>query len=420
VTGEAISKHTLGNGVRLVTEPMPDAMSVSIGFWAGVGSRDEARPIAGASHFLEHLLFKGTETRSARAIAEAVDAVGGEMNAYTSKEHTAYYLRLPRDELDFGMELMVDVLSAPAFRPAEIDAEREVILEEILMSRDAPDDRVHTILFEALYPDHALGREVLGEAETVAAMTREPIFEFFQGNYTPSNLVVAVAGRIDEEVVLDRVERYLEDVEPGTRPQRTSPPAIEPGLTIETRDCEQAHLLLGWHAVDYHDPDRYAFAVANQILGGGTASRLFQEVREERGLVYSVFSAPQSFTDSGVMTVYAGTAPSKVEEVLSLMSGIVSQLVQDGPTERELEIAKGFLEGSLVLGLEESSSRMMRLGSSETIRGEVISLPEQVGRIRSVDRADVERVLRRVFAVRPVLAVVGPYDEAEPVFDPYR
>jgi predicted Zn-dependent peptidase len=408
----------LPNGVRVVTEHMPEARSVSIGFWVGVGARDEPAELAGASHFLEHLLFKGTPDRSARAIAESVDAVGGEMNAFTSKEHTAYYLRLPDHEFAFGLELLVDVMSSPAFRTHEVDAERQVILEEILMSRDEPDDRVYTALFEALFPSHALGREVLGDAATVTGMAPSQIAEFFGAWYRPANLVVAVAGNVTHDRVLSGVEHYLADMASGTAPSRVAPARTPRPLAVERRPTEQAHVALGWAGLHYDDPDRYALAVANQVLGGGMSSRLFQEVREERGLAYSVFSSPTAFSDCGALSVYVGTAPSRLAEALTVIHGVIDELVSSGVTGQELDVARGYIEGSLVLGLEDSGSRMGRLGSSETIRGEVISVDEHVERIRAVTSEEATRVLSRVFAGERTLAAVGPFDLDNPAFAP--
>jgi predicted Zn-dependent peptidase len=413
---EAIAKTILPNGVRVVTEHMPTSRSVSIGFWVGVGARDEPAPLAGASHFLEHLLFKGTPDRSAREIAESVDAVGGEMNAFTAKEHTAYYLRLPDQEFSFGLELLVDVMSAPAFRAHEVDAERHVILEEILMSHDEPDDRVYTALFEALFPGHPLGREVLGDDDTVLAMTPAQIADFFGEWYRPANLVVAVAGNATHDQVLHGVERYLADIPSGAAPEREPPSAPPDPLAVERRPTEQAHVSQGWPALDYDDPDRYALAVANHVLGGGMSSRLFQEVREERGLAYSIFSSPTAFSDSGALSIYVGTAPTRLDEALRVIDGVVADLVASGVTGQELDVARGYLEGSLVLGLEDSGSRMGRLGSSETIRGEVISVDEHVARIRAVTRDDVARVLDRVFSAERTLAAVGPFDADHPAF----
>jgi len=287
---EDIRETRLGNGIRIVTERMPEARSVSLGVWVGVGGRDEPAELAGASHFLEHLVFKGTSTRSARQIAEAVDAVGGEMNAFTNREHTAYYTRLPAAQADLGFAILGDVLTDPAFRPPEVEAERHVILEEILMNLDVPEDHVHTLLAEALFPGHPLGREVLGTRETVEAASRDEIADFFAHWYRPRNLVVVAAGHLDHDRVVDALGPTLGAQDGGERPVRERPAdAVEPRAVLDD-PTEQAHVAMGWRAVDHFDDDRYALMVANQVLGGGMSSRLFQQVREERGLCYSVYS----------------------------------------------------------------------------------------------------------------------------------
>ena len=408
-----IEESVLANGIRLVTERMPEARSVTVGFWVGVGGRDEPPPLSGASHFLEHLVFKGTEKRSARAIAESIDALGGEMNAFTSREHTAYYTRLPAAALDVGLDLLTDVLAQPALRPHEVDAEREVILEEILLSEDTPDDKVHSLLAEALYPGHPLGREVLGDQASVEAMTRDDIDAFRETHYRPANIVVAAAGLLDHAAIADGLEHYVPDLERGVPPTREAPTTPPVPLVVGHRTSEQGHIAMGWRGLDHSDPDRYALSIANQVFGGGMSSRLFQEVREERGLAYSVYSATSLYSDSGLLMVYAGTAPTRVAEVLSVIDDQVAALLADGVTDQELTVAKGYLEGSLLLGLEDSGSRMGRLGRSELSRGEVVPVDEHVARIRAVTSADVTRVVRRVLAGPRSLAIVGPFKESD-------
>jgi predicted Zn-dependent peptidase len=411
-TAEDIRESRLANGVRIVTERMPEARSVSLGVWVGVGGRDEPDELAGASHFLEHLVFKGTSTRSAREIAEAVDAVGGEMNAFTNREHTAYYTRLPADRADLGFELIGDVLTDPAFRPPEVDAERHVILEEILMNLDMPEDHVHTLLAEALFPGHPLGREVLGTKETVEAATRDEIAEFFAHWYLPRNLVVVAAGNLEHDRVVDAFAASLGSLEGGERPVRTAPgPAVEP-LTVLDDPTEQAHVAMGWRGIDHFDDDRYALTIANQVLGGGMSSRLFQEVREQRGLCYSVYSWATTYVDAGCAGVYAGTAPNRVGELLGVVDDEIAKLVESGVTEAELDVAKGYIEGSLVLGLEDSGSRMGRLGRSLMARDEIVSVDEQLARIQAVTADDVAAVAQRVFGTDRALAVVGHVDPA--------
>jgi predicted Zn-dependent peptidase len=391
---------------------MPDARSITTGFWVAVGGRDEPAELAGASHFLEHLVFKGSEHQSAREIAESVDALGGEMNAFTSREHTAYYTRLPADELSFGVDLLTTVLAQPALRPHEVDAEREVILEELAMSEDTPDDKVHSLLAATVFPDHPLGREVLGDEATVAGLSRDEINTFFAEHYRPANVVIAAAGRLEHQAVIDGVEHFLESVDTGEAPKRAQPVDPPAPLAVEHRPTEQAHVALGWRAIDQRDPDRFALAVANQAFGGGLSSRLFQEIREERGLVYSVYSASSLYTDCGLFMIYAGTAPAKVDEVLDLIEAEVAKIVADGITERELRVASGYLVGALLLNLEDSGSRMGRLARGELAAGDALTVDQQVEAIRAVTLEDAHRVVQRVLSGPRSLAAVGPFDEA--------
>jgi predicted Zn-dependent peptidase len=408
---EEIRETRLANGIRVVTERMPEARSVTLGVWVGVGGRDEADELAGASHFLEHLLFKGTSTRSARQIAEAIDAVGGEMNAFTSREHTAYYTRLPAQEVQLGLDLLGDVLTDPAFRPPEVEAERYVILEEILMNLDMPEDHVHTLLAEAMFPGHPLGREVLGTRRSVESVSRDQIAAFFGHWYRPRNLVVVAAGDLTHDQVVDGFDRSLGRLDGGERPARVRPTGAPAPRAVLAEDTEQVHVAMGWRGIDHHDDDRYALTVANQVLGGGMSSRLFQEVREERGLAYSVYSWASTYGDSGSAGIYAGTAPTRAGELLAVIDDEVAKLVASGVTEGELAVAKGFIEGSLVLGLEDSGSRMARLGRSLMARDEIVTVDEQLERIRAVTAEDVSGVAARVYGGERSLAVIGHVDD---------
>jgi predicted Zn-dependent peptidase len=408
---DTIRADTLGNGMQVVTEAMPDAHSVTIGFWVDAGSRDETPVEAGASHFLEHLLFKGTEERSAHSIAEDIEAVGGDMNAFTTKEYTAFYTRLIDEDLELGLDILSDIMWAPAFRPDEIDAERQVILEEINMHEDEPSDLVHELLHEALYPGHPLGREVLGERSTITAMTRDQIANYFRTRYKPPSIVVAAAGNLDHDSLVAGIERRCV-TEPGTAPTRERP-ALAPvsPLIVQHRSTEQAHIVVGMRSIDRHDDDRFALSVLNQILGGGMSSRLFQEIREKRGLVYSVFSYRAAYLESGVLAVYAGTAPGRAQEVLALIDEELDKLASGPITDRELAVAKGHIKGSLALSLEDSAGRMNRIGRGHLIHGEVLSYTEIVARTEAVTHDDLRRVADRVFGNERVLAVVGPFSE---------
>jgi predicted Zn-dependent peptidase len=397
--------------MQVVTDAMPDAHSVTIGFWVDAGSRDETPVEAGASHFLEHLLFKGTETRSAHSIAEDIEAVGGDMNAFTTKEYTAFYTRLIDEDLDLGLDILSDIMWAPAFRPEEIEAERQVILEEINMHEDEPSDLVHELLHEALYPGHPLGREVLGERSTITAMTRDQIDGYFTARYKPPSIVVAASGNLDHDGVVAGIERRFTGRN-GSAPARERP-ALAPvrPLIVHHRTTEQAHLVVGMRSLDRHDDDRFTLSVLNQVLGGGMSSRLFQEIREKRGLVYSVFSYRAAYLESGALAIYAGTAPGRAQEVLALIDDELDKLATGPITDRELAVAKGHIKGSLALSLEDSAGRMNRIGRGQLIHGEVLSYDEVVARTEAVTHDDLRRVADRILANERVLAVVGPFSE---------
>ena len=395
----------------VVTERMPDVRSVTAGFWVGTGSRDESAELFGASHFLEHLLFKGTPTRSARSISEDVDAVGGDMNAFTTKEYTAFYVRLLAESLDLGLDILSDILWNPAFRPDEVETERQVILEEILMRDDEPSDLVHELFAEALYPGHQLGLEVLGDEDSIKGMSRADIRGFFAEHYRPANIVFSAAGLLDHDAVVDGIQRRFAGPSGGVRPVRT-PPAQPPVPSVVCRrSTEQAHIVVGCTALDRHSPDRYALAALNHVLGGGLSSRLFQTIREERGLAYSVYSYRVAFDDAGALAVYAGTTPARAGQVLSLIEDELNRLAADGIDQRELAVAKGHLKGEMALSLEDSAARMSRVGRSMLVHGEVLEVDELAARVEAVTLDDVARVAADVLGRPRVMAAVGPVDE---------
>ncbi len=406
-----IELTTLPSGIRVVTERMPEVRSASIGTYVGVGGRDEADDVAGASHFLEHLLFKGTETRSARLIAEQVDATGGDMNAYTSREHTAFYARVPARDRGMALELLAEVLAEPALRPAEVDAEREVILEELAAAEDNPEDVAHMRLAEAMYPGHPLGREVLGTEESIEGMSRDDIAEFHARWYRPANLVVAAAGDVEHDEVCAALDGFVGAGPGGEAPARTAPVGEVVPLLVERHPVEQAHAALGWHGPGSDDPDRYPLAFLNHVLGGGTSSRLFQEVREERGLAYTVFSSVSLNVDGGALVVYAATSPAKLPEVLAIVDEEVASLAGGGLRDAEHAVALGYLEGSMLLSLEDAGSRMGRIGRSVSTRGEVVDVDEHIARLRAVTPDDVRRVAAAVLGGPRSLVAVGPVDD---------
>jgi predicted Zn-dependent peptidase len=407
--------HTtpLPSGLQVVTERMPDVRSVSIGFWVGAGARDESPELAGASHFLEHLLFKGTPDRTAREIAEVVDGLGGEMNAYTTKEYTAFYVRVLSDRVNVALDILCDIMSRPAFRPAEVDAERQVIQEELLMHGDEPDEVVHDLLLEALFPGHPLGRDVLGTDETISAMTVEQIAGFFTGHYGASNLVLAAAGDVDHDTLIAAVKERLDPPAGGAAQTRTGPTSASEPARVVSRATEQAHLVVGMPSLDVHDPDRFPLAALNHIIGGGLSSRLFQTIREEQGLAYSVYSYRTAFTDAGVFGVYAGTAPSRAGTVLGLIQHELDRVADEGVTDAEVDTARAHILGSTALSLEDSAARMARVGRSLLLHGEVWTNAEVEARVAAITPADIQRVIERMIVDVPrTVAAIGPFDQA--------
>ncbi len=408
-----IEVSTLACGIRLVTEEMLGVASACLGFWVGTGSRDEAPEQAGISHFLEHLLFKGTPERSARAIAEAVDAVGGDMNAFTTKEYTAFYVRTLAEDLDLGLDVLGDIMTDPALRPEEVDAERQVILEEVLMHLDEPADVVQERFAEALFPGHTLGREVLGLPEVITAVGVPAIRAFFEQHYRPRNIVVAAAGRVNHARLQDALERRFAGAPIGGPPARVAPGSEVVPLDVVTRDTEQAHLVLGVRGPERRSPDRFALSLLNHTLGGGLSSRLFQKIREERGLCYSIASDRVAYADTGALAISVGTAPERVGEVLELVGVELDDLARKGVRAEELALAKSSLRAETLLGVEDSGSRMSRIGASLLLHDEVLTLEELGERYAAVTAEQVAEVAGRVFSGERVLAVVGPFSEED-------
>jgi predicted Zn-dependent peptidase len=405
---EAIQVSHLDDGLTVVTEVMPDARSVSLGFWVGTGSVDEGSAQAGTSHLLEHLLFKGTPTRSARQIAQAVDSAGCDLNAFTAKEHTAFHGWLPADRLDLGLDILCDIIWAPSFRPDEVESERQVILEEILMHADAPGDQIHELFDRALWPGHPLGRDVLGDAQTVRSVSRDQIAEFHHAHYRPGNLVVAAAGQLSHDRIVEGVASRRIGVTGGVAPTRTAPPSLTARTVVERRRTEQAHLVVGVAAPSRDDEERHPLGILDHVLGGGVSSRLFQSIREERGLAYAVYSYRQSFEGAGALAVYAGTSSANAKTVHALVVEELERVAAEGISEEELEGAKGYLRGSLVLGLEDPEARMSRLGYSQLIHGRVLAVEDIERRIAAVTLEEVNDLAARVFAGPRVVAAIGP------------
>jgi predicted Zn-dependent peptidase len=413
--GGIITRSVLPSGARVVTEAMPGVRSASIGIWVPVGSRDESPALAGTSHFLEHLLFKGTETRSALDLATAMDAVGGEFNAFTEKEHTCFYATVLDRDLPLAVDLVADVVLNATVHARDVEVERSVVLEEIAMRDDDPTDLVHDEFATALHGDTPLGRPILGTLESITALTRRQIHGFYLRRYQPSLMIVAVAGNIDHAAVVRLVRRAFGDQgdrpEPARtrRPQQVRSPAQQ--IHVIGDDTEQANLVLGSYGLSRHDERRFALGVLSAALGGGSSSRLFQKVREERGLAYSVYSFTTSFSDTGHFGIYAGCQPAKAEEVLGLMTTELDAVAGGQLDEDEIERGKGQMRGGLVLGLEDSGARMTRIGKSELVYADVLGLDQLLERIDAVTPADVAAVAEDVLRRPRCLTVVGPYRE---------
>jgi predicted Zn-dependent peptidase len=404
----SLPEHGLTAGPSVVSERMPDARSVSVGVWVAVGGRDEDPAVSGASHFLEHLLFKGTDRRTARAIAEMVDATGGEMNAFTSKEYTAYYARVPAGDQELATALLADVIGEPALRAADVETERQVILEELHLQADDPDDVVFELLYEALFPGHPLGREVLGSEDSVATIARHDLVEFHDHWYRAPNLVVAAAGVVDHHALVEQVGEAFASRTDGMAPVRAGPAEEPVEARRITRPTEATHVAWGWRGLRRDDRRRHALALGIHVLGGGLSSRLFQTVREERGLAYNVFASPAGYEDAGVVSVYAGTAPERADELQRVVADQVAEVAAHGITAEEMDIARDGFEGSILLGLEDSGSRMSRLGTSQSLLGRVVPLDEYVDTLRAVTLDDVNAVLNEVLSPEAVVALVGP------------
>jgi predicted Zn-dependent peptidase len=406
-----IETSVLPSGIRLVTETMADVRSVAVAYWVGSGSRDESDDLAGASHFLEHLLFKGTPTRSAAAIAEALDEVGGDCNAFTTKEYTTFYVRLLSEHLPLGLDILSEIMWDPALRPSDVDAERTVILDEILMHADEPADLVAEQWQSSLFPGHALGRDTLGTQATVGDLDAGDIRRFFEHHYRPGNMVVSVAGDCTHDGVAADLERRFTGQLGGTAPARTAPGPATERLRVVRRPTEQAHVVYGVRSVSRFDEHRFALAVLNHVLGGGLSSRLFQKVREERGLAYSVWSERATYQDAGSLAVVVGTAPDNVDEVLRIVTGELELLAEHGITDRELAVAKGNLRAEMLLSGEDSGARMGRIGAAMLLHGEVHKIDEVLARIEAVDRNQVLARAQELVEAPRTLSAVGPFDE---------
>jgi predicted Zn-dependent peptidase len=404
-------KAVLPNGVRLVTEAMPHVRSVAVGVWVDTGSRVEPEERGGISHLIEHLVFKGTATRSAEAIARAIDSVGGHMDAFTAKEHTCFYVSVLDEHLPLAVDLLTDILMRPLFSAEDIEKEKSVVLQEIKMVEDTPDDLIHDLFAERVWAGHPLGRPILGLWERVKAFDRETILRHFQDEYVPGRITVAVAGNVEDEQVRDLFAERFDGWERPTAPRTYTPPTLHPGIHMVSKPLEQVHLILGFPGIADTAPERYALYLLNDVIGGSMSSRLFQEVRERQALVYSVHSGTQPYRDTGLLYVYAGTEPGNFSKVLRAVMKEVRGLKKDGVSADELRRAKDHLKGNLMLSLESTSSRMNRLAKQELRFGSFLPLDQMLAAFDGVRPEDVEALLHRVLDEDQLtLMTLGPVD----------
>jgi predicted Zn-dependent peptidase len=416
-TAEAarVSRTVLPSGVRVLTEEIPGAPSVAVAASLAIGSRDEAGIDFGSTHFLEHLLFKGTPRRNSKDISIAFDSVGGSSNAATAKEYTSYYARVQNSALPLALDLLIDMFTSAKIDQADFDLERTVILEELAMNEDDPEDVAHENLAEALLPGHELGRPIGGTEATIKAVTRDAVFEYYKKHYVPENLVITVAGGVSHEEVLKLVNAELDRVgwngvgTPNTRRSQepVSVQASEAGRLIK-KDVAQANVLIGYQSIHGAHPDRYALGIMNTVLGGGMSSRLYQEIREDRGLAYSTYSYQQGYSDAGYFGLYAGSSEENAPLVIQLMREQVDRMVSEGVSRAEFDLALGNITGGLALRYESTIARMNRLLSAEIGTGEYLSVSEVMQRFQSVSLSQIQAVAAEVFARPSSLVAVGP------------
>ncbi|HIQ72461.1 MAG TPA: insulinase family protein [Candidatus Onthenecus intestinigallinarum] len=406
-------EFTLSNGLRVIAEKIPHFRSVSVGLWIGTGSMLETREENGLSHFIEHMLFKGTQQRSAMQIAEEMDAIGGQVNAFTSKECTCYYAKVIDEHFEKALDLLSDMLLHATFNLQDLEKERSVILEEIAMTEDTPEDLVYELLSEAYFGDHALARPILGPAEVIRSVTREQILAFHRRHYRPDNTVLAVAGGYELDQLRELAGRYLGAwAAPAQAQKAESFAGCAQQVRIKRKDIEQVHVCLGYEGIATGADEAYPMAVFNNIFGGGMSSRLFQKIREEMGAAYSVYSYPTSYPDCGVYAIYAGTSIQQAQQVVDEIRRQVDRFLADGFTDREFTQARDQLKGGYILGLESTSSRMSALGRSKLLLGYANEIDEVIRRIERVTPQDVMSVARRILESPFAAAAVGRGVEA--------
>jgi len=402
-------KTVLPNGVRIITEEIEHVRSAAIGLWVGAGSRDEREGYEGISHFMEHMFFKGTEHRTAQALAESLEAVGGQLNAFTTKEYTCYYAKVLDEDLDLAIDVLSDMFFHSLFDEKEIEKEKNVVIEEIKMYEDSPDELIHDIFSEHVWNEHPLGKPILGTEESIRGLSRDKIKQFLSEHYAPDNVVIAVAGKIKHEDVVAKLSDQFGTFQRGGRRVLEGTPTGQTVEHYQKKDTEQMHILLGVPGLGQDDDDIYAMHIFNNILGGGLSSRLFQEIREQRGLAYSVYSYHSTYVDTGLFAIYAGTSPKNTKEVIECILQELKEIRQQGITAGELARTKAQIKGGLYLGLEAVSSQMSRLGKTELTYNRVLSPEEVIGKLEKVTLEDVSRLIGRLWQREKIsIMTLGP------------
>lgn len=402
-----IDKHTCKNGVRVVLENVPAVRSVTIGIWVLTGSRNETEKNNGISHFLEHMFFKGTDTRSPQDIAEAFDSIGGHVNAFTSKEYTCFYAKVLDSHKEYALDILADMFFNSTFKPEEMEREKKVILEEIKMSEDTPDDIIHDLLAKAAYGKHALGYPILGTEDHLNLFNYETLHDYIKERYTPDNIVVSVAGHVDGSFI-DTIDSYFGSFQSDVQSKQLIQPQVLSNTIKREKETEQAHLCIGYNGLPIGDEEMYSLILMNNVLGGSMSSRLFQEVREKQGLAYSVFSYHASFLDTGLLTIYAGTDKGQLVHLKSTINQVIDSLITDGLTDKELKNSKEQVKGGLTMSLESTNSRMSRNGRNELLLKKHRPIDEIIERIDQVSHQSIDEVIQKTFRREPSIAYIAP------------
>ena len=401
-----IRQSKLSNGMIVITDHMPSVETVSLGVWVNAGTRHEAPEINGISHLLEHMAFKGTERRSAQAIAEEIEAVGGLLNAYTSRDHTAYYAKILKEDVGLGVDILADILQHSSLDPDELAREQAVVVQEISQAIDTPDDIIFDHFQATAFPQQAVGRPVLGTAELVRSFSRRTVANYMQAHYGSGTMILAAAGNVDHDKLIAEAERHFHDLAPA-RAGAEEPARYQGGDYREERDLEQVHVVLGFDGVAYEDPDFYAMSVLSGLLGGGMSSRLFQEVRERRGLAYSVYSFTQSLSDGGLFSIYAGTSPDESAELMPVICEEVRKATRS-VTADEVRRSRAQLKAGILMSLESTNSRCEQLARQLMVHSRILTVEEVVAQIEAVDAEAVVKVANRLFRTVPTFAAIGP------------